>query len=269
MRVGITGATGFIGSLIRERLRDSGHEIVALTRAPTSGADSWQHYDLSLNAADIDLTSVEAVVHCAYQMRLKSAAHVAANSYAGAQIAAACDRQAIRLVNISSVLAVCPGLSSYATAKSSIEASVLQVGGVNLRFGVMDDFATDPGAQRIVEVARRFPRLPLPVPKGWVWLSSMDLLLDQVDESVTAPLVPASLWLARLTPITMREYVEAVLASQNLRRRCMTIPLGPTRWALEVLDSLRDTRATLSSDALGGLRLSENRRMSCEPQRLR
>ncbi len=65
MKIGITGATGFIGSHLAQQARDHGHELVAFSRTakkPTPGFVETRHF-----ATDEipDLSGLDAIVHLA------------------------------------------------------------------------------------------------------------------------------------------------------------------------------------------------------------
>jgi uncharacterized protein len=66
VKILISGASGFIGSALAEKLISSGHRVIRLTRRPvTKGHDSvsWNPETGHLDAADLE--GVEAVVHLA------------------------------------------------------------------------------------------------------------------------------------------------------------------------------------------------------------
>ena len=64
MRVGITGASGLIGTALGEHLRSSGHQVTAIVRrAAGAGEISWDPDDGRLTAGD--LAPLDAVVHLA------------------------------------------------------------------------------------------------------------------------------------------------------------------------------------------------------------
>jgi len=66
MRVAVTGASGFVGSVVVHALRDRGHDVLPFGRRPPSALRSampaYQQWDIECGARPMD---VHAVVHCA------------------------------------------------------------------------------------------------------------------------------------------------------------------------------------------------------------
>ncbi|HEY6985156.1 MAG TPA: NAD-dependent epimerase/dehydratase family protein [Rhodanobacteraceae bacterium] len=71
MRVLMTGATGFLGRVVARRLREAGHTVRALTRAPDADLDS-----LGIDQPTGDLASLDAITAAA--AGCEAAMHVAA-----------------------------------------------------------------------------------------------------------------------------------------------------------------------------------------------
>lgn len=67
MRVVITGGTGFIGSILTAKLRESGHDVIILTRKPSFEQNGVQYVQwLTDNASpENELGQVDAVVNLA------------------------------------------------------------------------------------------------------------------------------------------------------------------------------------------------------------
>ena len=65
MKIGVTGASGLIGSALVPALRGHGHEVVRFVRGPATGADarSWHPDSRRLDPADV--ADLDAVVHLA------------------------------------------------------------------------------------------------------------------------------------------------------------------------------------------------------------
>ncbi len=65
MEIAVSGASGLIGTVLRQQLGDSGHRVLRLVRRPASGADeiTWDPPSRTIDAASLE--GVDAVVHLA------------------------------------------------------------------------------------------------------------------------------------------------------------------------------------------------------------
>ena len=125
--IALTGATGFIGSTLAQRLVSAGWQIKALVRPSSSRArlagisPQWIEGDLEDRASLCRLVEgAEAVVHCAGIVRGASPAsfhRVNADGVAGLAEAAAQQHPQPRFLLISSLAAREPALSPYAASK--------------------------------------------------------------------------------------------------------------------------------------------------------
>ena len=120
MRVGVTGATGFLGSHVARRLVEGGHDVVGLRRRTSSttvldGVElEWRLGDLrEPEAADRLVEGCELVVHAAAVISSWSghaSDHQGVNVEGTQHLVEACRRSGVRrLVHVSSVAAVALG----------------------------------------------------------------------------------------------------------------------------------------------------------------
>ena len=66
MRILISGASGFIGSALADKLTSSGHRVIRLTRQPVSHGQDAVHWDPTKGCLDAaDLEGIDGVVHLA------------------------------------------------------------------------------------------------------------------------------------------------------------------------------------------------------------
>lgn len=133
LKVAITGATGFIGSVLLKNLVEQGYLVQALYRpASTSRPDRtesvhWQPGDLddmeSLRALVAD---TDAVVHCAGAVRGTTPQQFESTNAAGVAhlLEAAVAENVPRLLLMSSLAAREPALSAYASSKRSGEVAL-------------------------------------------------------------------------------------------------------------------------------------------------
>lgn len=125
----ITGATGFVGSMVLELARQQGVPVRALTRKPRAAEHGveWVPGALSDNAALATLChGAGAVLHIAGAVNLPTRKQFSAANVAGTQnvVDAAKAAGITRLVHVSSLAAREPGLSDYGWSKAGAEDMV-------------------------------------------------------------------------------------------------------------------------------------------------
>ena len=129
--VAVTGATGFIGSVLLKSLLKGGWKVRALTRSPRVDDEftQWIEGDLdNLNALRNLVKGVSAVVHCAGQVRGSSLEDFVHSNVEGTgNLVSASIQQDLppRFLLISSLAARQPELSWYATSKRMAEQLVI------------------------------------------------------------------------------------------------------------------------------------------------
>ncbi|MEO8768154.1 MAG: NAD(P)-dependent oxidoreductase [Nitrosospira sp.] len=129
--VAVTGATGFIGSMLLRSLIKGGWKVRALTRSPRLDDEftQWIEGDLdNLSALRNLVKDVSAVVHCAGRVRGSSLEDFVHSNVEGTgNLVRASMQQASppRFLLISSLAARHPELSWYATSKRMAEQLVI------------------------------------------------------------------------------------------------------------------------------------------------
>jgi len=171
--VAVTGATGFIGGALAQRLATAGWRIRVLVR-PTSSRRRLAGVAADLVVGDLgDLDSLrrfvyqaEAVVHCAGAVRGASQAHfdrVNVEGVARLVHAAAGEHPAPRFLLISSLAAREPRLSAYAASKRRGE-EVLAAGGGTMPWAILRPPAVyGPGDRELLPLFRWMERGIAPV----------------------------------------------------------------------------------------------------------
>ncbi|WP_179092124.1 NAD-dependent epimerase/dehydratase family protein [Pseudomonas putida] len=134
--VSLTGATGFIGSVLRERLVARGVKVRALARSRSGTAEDgtqWIRGTLEDEQALVELTSgADTVIHCAGKVRGSDARDFDAVNVLGSKRlmeAARLSGSCKRFLLISSLAARHPTLSWYAASKFEGERQVRAAAG--------------------------------------------------------------------------------------------------------------------------------------------
>ena len=193
--VALTGATGFIGSHLVDRLLTAGVPVRALARrmrAARAGVE-WVVGDLSTPDALAALVKgTHAVVNCAGAVRGATWPDFRTTNVEGSVAVARCAHEAgVRLLQISSLAAREPALSHYARSKREAEGAVVGCGG---RVTVLRPPAVYGAGDRelkpLLDLMWR-GRAVVPRHSGRFSLIHVDDLVDAVVAWLGAPLCPA------------------------------------------------------------------------------
>lgn len=128
--VAVTGATGFIGRRLIDKLNEEGWTVKALTRQKRDSTDSiiWVHGDLDDTTALANLVQdVSAVIHCAGTVRgssLDDFTHTNVTGTLNLLNTLIAQSKPPRLLFVSSLAARQPDLSWYAKSKHLAERQV-------------------------------------------------------------------------------------------------------------------------------------------------
>lgn len=249
----VTGAYGYVGSAIRASLQDNGWATTALTRSPRAG-DEAVAWSLGEDVPAHVWEGVDAVVHCAYDLRLRSREDIWRINVAGtARLLDSASRAGVpRLLVISSMSAY-PGTTQlYGLAKLEIEEQVVALGGVAVRPGLV--YGASPSG--MAGSLTKLTKLPVvPVLGG----SARQFPVHEEDLArVVVRVLTATAWtpevfgVAQPVSVSFRELLHGLAAMQGRTCRCVPVP-----WQL-VYGALRLAEATgipvpLRSDSVAGL----------------
>ncbi|MBI1181788.1 MAG: NAD-dependent epimerase/dehydratase family protein [Alphaproteobacteria bacterium] len=133
--VALTGATGFVGAHVLDRLLAAGCRVNALTRRPQPARPgvAWIAGDLDDPAALARLTDgADAVVHVAGLIKARRTREFFAVNEGGTRrVLDAIGERNIRYIHLSSISAREPQLSAYAASKAAAETAVLERSGLD------------------------------------------------------------------------------------------------------------------------------------------
>ncbi len=154
----VTGATGYLGSILVDALRSAGFTVCRLVRSP--GRETTDRlFDLHATASTGLLDGVDLLVHCAYDMTLTKRADIWQVNVFGA---ASLFDQALasgvkRTITLSSMSAYPGTRQLYGRAKLAIEVAARARGVCVVRPGLV----YGPGWGGMAGTLRRLARLPV------------------------------------------------------------------------------------------------------------
>lgn len=255
--IGVTGAGGYIGSVLASRLRGAGGGLIELRRSVPSGRADIRPFDLKDNAMSASCAGLDVLVHCAYDFRAHGWDEIRAVNVEGTRrlFRAAVAEGVGRLILISSVSAY-PGCRSlYGRAKLEMEAIAAEHGAVIIRPGLV--FGDRPGG--MVGSLSKLLKLPFFVPLTG---SGNSILYVAHDEDLARLVELAAIGPGNLGTIpivaahsrgySLREIMSALAAAQGLRPRFVPVPAWMIGGPLQVVEAL-GLRPRIRYDGLVGL----------------
>lgn len=163
MRCAITGASGYVGSRIRQALKSGDFDVVELGRGPTADIRfDLEHADRLHLPSDID-----ALIHCAWALHMTEWSDIERVNIDGSKKLFQSAKQAgvKKLIFISSLSAFEGARSKYGRSKLFVEREALDRGGVVIRPGLIFGDGSSGGMVGSLEkLAGLLPVLPM---VGW------------------------------------------------------------------------------------------------------
>lgn len=252
--VGITGASGYLGSVLGVALRATGWRTIALTRRPPAGFREWRRYELGAPLDPDVLAGLDALVHCAYDMRATAWADVHRVNVVGAQqlIAAASAAGVERMVVLSSMSAYAGTSQYYGRSKLLIEQDALAAGAWVIRPGLVYGPRAG-GMMGMLTRLARLPVIPLIAPRGYQFTLHEDDLAATVRAMVEAgPPVREPVGVAHPDRVPLRRVLEVVAARDGRRPRFIPLPWRALYYPLLAAGRL-PVKAPLRADSILGL----------------
>ena len=139
--VAITGAAGFVGSLLSERFASAGWSVIPLSRDAANQRSAAVAFNLGddLDPNVFRSRGATALVHCAYDFRPRSWSEIHRTNVVGSRklFTAAHAGGVERVVAISTISAFPGCRSMYGRAKLNVEAAATEIGGHIVRPGLV------------------------------------------------------------------------------------------------------------------------------------
>jgi nucleoside-diphosphate-sugar epimerase len=140
-RVAITGASGFVGSMLARHFEAAGWNVTRLSHSASTGDTSTVLFRLGEDLAPDVFSSrqIAALVHCAYDFRPVKPAEIYRVNVDGTRklLAAAKTGGVERIAVMSSISAFDGATSTYGRAKLEIEAAAISAGALVVRSGLV------------------------------------------------------------------------------------------------------------------------------------
>jgi nucleoside-diphosphate-sugar epimerase len=240
MKVGITGARGYVGSHLARHLEAQGHEVAPISRE--------QGFRLGATIRPEMIAGLDALVHAAYDFSARKWAEHEASNIRGSvelfDVAAAAGVR--RLLFVSSMAAFDGCRSLYGRSKLAVESHVLGLGGYVVRPGTV--FGGELGGllRSLNNLVARLPIVPIPGDGDQVlYMIHIDDLSDVLRRTLDVDLPRPLRLISAACPegLTFREVLSRIARSQGLKRPFLSIPPAL------LLASLRAAEAVLGSSS--------------------
>ena len=255
MKIGVTGATGYIGNRFVKRALSSGYEIVALSRrCPELHACDWIPYDLSSNQAPVLPMDTDVVLHLATRNSPIGQQHFTHDILAAELLIASTQHVGAKLIFVSSQTARPDAPTAYGRTKWHIEQLVLASGGCVVRPGQVYGGKPFGLFGELLHTVRHLPILPafLPAPRVQpIHVDDLSLALLRIAERLD--ISHRVMCLGSIEPVTFTEFLGAIARGRlRLSRTFVPVPsfvvsvgisLAIKRLRLERLRSLFDLPA--------------------------
>jgi len=250
----ITGANGYVGSIVADGLAGAGFQIRRLVRRPEPGTGDHK-YDISEVCSPGALEDADVLVHCAYDLSVTSRTDVWRTNVYGTRLlldlAASADVR--RTILISSMSAYAGTRQIYGRAKLASETDAFSRGMCAVRPGLV----YGPGWGGMVGTLRKLTSLPV-VPlvgrRAHQFTVHEDDLRRAITVVATADAVPTRpLGLAHPEPVPFDGILRAISRADSGRDpRFVPIPWLPLYWAIRAMECT-PFQLPIRADSLLGL----------------
>jgi nucleoside-diphosphate-sugar epimerase len=237
-RTAITGATGYLGSVLSEHFSSRGDEVIALTRRrPEGEPKEWRPFELGQPVDSTILEGVDILIHAAWVLSGKDTTDLWMQNVIGSRrlIDAAVTAGVPKIVFISSMSAYFGTRQTYGLMKLAVERTVLDAGGIVIRPGLV--YGESPGG--MAGTLRRISQLPL-----WPRFRSARLFLAHDEDIAPAmamvfegypDLSGQIIGFAHPRSLDLSSILMG-LSPTNKRRRTVPVPAGLVMTALRLLE---------------------------------
>jgi nucleoside-diphosphate-sugar epimerase len=246
MLIGITGASGFIGSFLCMSLANSGHKVVKLVRSPTHGEI---FYELGKDFNKDFIKDLDFVIHAAHDFGSRRKEIFEVNFIGSQGLILACKEAGIPMILISSLSAHQETHSEYGKTKLALENQMIKNEWWAIRLGLV--ISKNPGGilGQIVEFIKSHRFVPI---IGGLNQSFRISLIDEVSQGICELLetVPQSgvYLFASKNSVTLEKLANDV--SDSLGKKILTFSISP-KFAFTIVNLMETfVRIPFRSDSI-------------------
>jgi nucleoside-diphosphate-sugar epimerase len=238
-RIGITGAHGFVGSLLARRFLEAGWVVTRLSHSASASDGDTVPLRLGdeVQPEIFRSRNITALVHCAYDFKPVTRKEIQRVNVDGSRklLAAAAAGGVQRVAVVSTISAFEGCRSNYGRAKLEIEAAALAAGALVVRSGLVWADGPPSGGGMFGSLARSAKAGLVPLvgggghPQYLIHVQDLwELLRRFCDGEFQNPAKPVVAAAAKLWP--MRELLAELARRQGAHPRFLPVPWQPV-WA--------------------------------------
>jgi nucleoside-diphosphate-sugar epimerase len=253
MRVGITGANGYVGTVLRAAFAEAGHQVIAFTRPNRVASTATRPYEIKHPPSGAALSDLDVLIHCAWDMSLVSAGNVWGVNVSGSQhlFRNAAEAEVRRVIFMSSMSAYQGTQQLYGQAKLACERTVISLGGVSTRLGLV----YGPGWGGMAGALRKLAKLPvtplIAARSHQFTVHEADMATAIVRIAESDILLAEPIALANPEPVPFRHLMKEIAASQGRTLRAVPVPWQLVSGLLKTTEALHIPLPFRSDSILG------------------
>jgi nucleoside-diphosphate-sugar epimerase len=250
----VSGASGYLGSRICITLESKGWQVTRLVRNPDSLDSLSRHFELGDDVSADTLSSIDLLIHAAYDLSLTSRADIWRINVDGTRrlLTAAHDAGVSKIIAVSSMSAFAGTKQLYGRAKLEIEAMTVASGGCAIRPGLV--YGDHPGGMAgALRKLTRLPVVPIVTGAGRIYTVSEDDLMAVIAALAGMDTVPLGVVsVAHQRPSALSELMTTFAAQEGRRCRFFPVPWQLVYYSLRTAELLR-LHLPFRADSLLGL----------------
>jgi nucleoside-diphosphate-sugar epimerase len=248
----LTGASGYVGSRIANKLNEAGWRVVSLGRSASS-AIPWSLESSNDITAALRSNGVNALVHVAWDLKLVRPASLRSVNVSGSLrlLESATTAGVNRLVFISTISAFEEAKSIYGQTKLEVEKAFLSRGGVVIRPGLV--YGPDSGGMygKLVQQVMKGGTVPVIGDGSYLqYLVHEEDMASAVLRAVETDRPPSTpVTVANSQPWPLKKLLQQIAQSSGRSVRFLHVPVTPLYWAIRGGEAL-NLRLPFRSDSL-------------------